>query len=564
MQRASAAPPGAAPQGTRGTLDPRWGGVSPGSQPQGCKQRRWQGGGPGGSPCPGAGRRLRTAPGSRSGCGCPRSPHTKKASSGRAGGPRRTTWARRSGRALRPAPPGRRLQGGRHGTLVARLHARKSTPRPSRCVSWWPCLLSAPPPPPQSHPSPPLHAPHPASRCSRPRRLRRDLPGLVTASAERQHQNLRRGPCLGWGHPTATPSSPQRDAHPRLPGSTQAWMQSCSLPKRLALPPQPPYQKRSQDPVSRRWYHITEKRAQALPGSFSREHGPGMPAALRPLPVPGAAMGILMEGKSEQTPPPDMLGGRGPHTQGKGGATPQPPQLNLQGIEGCSHRGWPQCRSLTAQGSPGGARWSWRRWGAAPGGTPGCWGAGCSPLRSRSNSRAVMEMLPLGIEASQAGPGDAPAPHPETSPPPLTPQSPEETQHRPLGVPHLGRVHRAQAQGMVPPRRQRLGHGCLRPLRPGSPQGEHQDTQILAWGQGGQRLPCLLVPQHRSPRPHRKEDADAAAGALRDGVPEGPRHRAAGGCCGRPGHQRETETLPELLPGARQPKGDLSQTLARG
>lgn len=82
---------------------------SAGVSSRGRRRRRWWGGGPGCPPCPGPCRRPRTAPGSRSGCGCPRSPRTRRASSARA--PRRTTWASRSGTAPRPAPPGRRLQG---------------------------------------------------------------------------------------------------------------------------------------------------------------------------------------------------------------------------------------------------------------------------------------------------------------------------------------------------------------------------------------------------------------------------------------------------------------------
>lgn len=84
------------------------------------------------------------------------------------------------------------------------------------------------------------------------------------------------------------------DAHPRpprLPVPTQVWTQSLSVPKRLALPPQPPYQKRSQAPVSRRWYQRSEKSAQAVPGSLSRAHSPGTATALRPFPGLGDAVG---------------------------------------------------------------------------------------------------------------------------------------------------------------------------------------------------------------------------------------------------------------------------------
>lgn len=52
---------------------------------------------------------------------------------------------------------------------------------------------------------PASHAPHPASRCSHPRQLRQDLPGTVTASAERWHRNLNLAPSSFWGHPHGLP-----------------------------------------------------------------------------------------------------------------------------------------------------------------------------------------------------------------------------------------------------------------------------------------------------------------------------------------------------------------------
>lgn len=92
------------------------------------------------------------------------------------------------------------------------------------------------------------------------------------------------------------------------------------------------------------------------------------------LPGAGGCRGQPPEGHGE------ALGGPGrgdgcqpPPWYAPGGEEAQPPPAG----------GWPRCCSLTARGSPGTARWCWHRRETTPGGTLGCWGAGCSPLRRR-------------------------------------------------------------------------------------------------------------------------------------------------------------------------------------
>lgn len=159
-------------------------------------------------------------------------------------------------------------------------------------------------------------------------------------------------------------------------------MQSCSLPKRLALPPQPPYQKRSQDPVSRRWYHITENRAQALPGSLSRVHGPGTAAALRPLPGPVGAVGIpvgtpgvLGRGIRANTPQ-YVLGDGGPPLWEEEVQPPPSPPTRITGHRGMHKQGMVPVPLTHCAGVPGGGLpvlvpAEGIFWGHP--GVPGCW-----------------------------------------------------------------------------------------------------------------------------------------------------------------------------------------------
>lgn len=140
-------------------------------------------------------------------------------------------------------------------------------------------------------------------------------------------------------------------------------------------------------PPSRTWVHAGTVFAQ---GAWSG--GGCSPSALPGAhPAGGPARDLGGPGRGNQSNPPSMCWGQRTPSPGRGGATSHP-LIHVTGTEGCTHGGWSQSRSLTAWGSPVGAHWFQRQVGAAPGGSPGCWGAGGSRLGSRSHSRGVTEM----------------------------------------------------------------------------------------------------------------------------------------------------------------------------
>lgn len=245
---------------------------------------------------------------------------------------------------------------------------------------------------------PASHAPHPASRCSHPRQLRQDLPGTVTASAERWHRNLNLAPSSFWGHPhglpppVPCPPSPTRvhagaDAV-LLAAEAVGIAPAAPVPEALAGPRLPP--------VVPHHGELGAGAAGVLVQVTRSGNGRSPPALTGAGGCCGHPSGDLRgPGKGNQSKhPPSMCWGTENPLSGKRRCNPPPPapQLVSQGTEGCTSRGWSRCRSLTAQGSLGGAcrSWCWR--GASPGGIPERWGAGCSPLRSRSDSGGVTEV----------------------------------------------------------------------------------------------------------------------------------------------------------------------------
>lgn len=238
---------------------------------------------------------------------------------------------------------------------------------------------------------PASHAPHPASRCSHPRQLRQDLPGTVTASAERWHRNLNLAPSSFWGHPHGLPPPvPCTPSPTRVHAGADAVLLAAEavgiapaapVPEALAGPRLPP--------VVPHHGELGAGAAGVLVQVTRSGNGRSPPALTGAGGCCGHPSGDLRgPGKGNQSKhPPSMCWGTENPLSGKRRCNPPPPQP-----PNSYHRA---PRDAQAGDGPGAAH-SLRRgpWGGLAG--PG---AGGGHLLGASRSAGVLAALRCGAEA---------------------------------------------------------------------------------------------------------------------------------------------------------------------